>query len=168
MDLTTPDGFRAWLAAHDPDTVVGHAASPDCCPLQRYTGADLVDCEGITWDEGDTCQPLSPWAQAFIVEVDDGRKFDDPITAAQALACLEAACEAAPPAAPGEGGVMEHTGRLKTIQDAWEDALVAALIDEASARVAAQGVEIHQWLRDEKARKQASGQLPLLGGQMHG
>lgn len=39
------------------------------------------------------------------------------------------------------------------MQDLIDDVLLASFIEVVSAVVAEQGVEIHQWLRDEKYRK---------------
>jgi hypothetical protein len=40
----------------------------------------------------------------------------------------------------------------RTLQDLFDAVLLDAFVDIASLAVAEQGVEIHQWLRDEKAR----------------
>jgi hypothetical protein len=39
-----------------------------------------------------------------------------------------------------------------TLQDVFDQALLDAIVEVASTAVADQGVEIHQWLRDEKWR----------------
>jgi hypothetical protein len=40
----------------------------------------------------------------------------------------------------------------RTLQDLFDAVLLDTFVDVASMAVAEQGVEIHQWLRDEKAR----------------
>jgi hypothetical protein len=40
-----------------------------------------------------------------------------------------------------------------TLQDLFDAVLLDAFVDVVSTAVADQGVEIHQWLRDEKARR---------------
>ena len=45
----------------------------------------------------------------------------------------------------------------QTLQDLLDDVLLDAFLDVASMAVADQGVEIHQWLRDEKWRQRAVG-----------
>ena len=46
----------------------------------------------------------------------------------------------------------------QTLQDLLDAVLLDAFLDVASAAVAEQGVEIHQWLRDEKWRQR--GETP--------
>jgi hypothetical protein len=41
----------------------------------------------------------------------------------------------------------------RTLQDLFDDVLLDAFMEVVSAAIADQGVEIHQWLRDEKARR---------------
>jgi len=42
-----------------------------------------------------------------------------------------------------------------TLQGMFDAAVLEALLEEVCTAVANQGVEIHQWLRDEKARRGA-------------
>jgi hypothetical protein len=42
----------------------------------------------------------------------------------------------------------------RTLQDLFDAVLLSAFVEVVSAAVAEQGVEIHQWRRDEKARSQ--------------
>jgi hypothetical protein len=41
----------------------------------------------------------------------------------------------------------------RTLQDLFDAVLLDAFVEVVSAAVADQGVEIHQWLRDEQARR---------------
>jgi len=41
----------------------------------------------------------------------------------------------------------------RTLQDLFDDILLDTFMEVVSMAVAEQGVEIHQWLRDEKARR---------------
>jgi hypothetical protein len=42
---------------------------------------------------------------------------------------------------------------LLTLQDLFDAVLLESFLEVVSVAVAEQGVEIHQWLRDEKARR---------------
>ena len=73
----TKKGFREWLEAHEPDTVVGCADDTHECPLARFTGKPFRG-----YGQG------PEWAESFAAEADyedeDGR-----ITAKRALEILD-------------------------------------------------------------------------------
>lgn len=88
--LNTPDAFRAWLAAQDPETVVGEPERCTTCPLAtflRANGFPRAQVHVKFWGPGDgeTIINHQPWVRRFIREVDQWKCR----TAATCLALLE-------------------------------------------------------------------------------
>lgn len=85
---------RAWLAAHEPDAVVGKSFLPAWCPLARYLRT-LPGCEfalvghGTFHTESGRTQHLPPWASQFQRGVDGHAWLPVEITAQQALTILD-------------------------------------------------------------------------------
>lgn len=87
--------FRAWLEGKDKDEEVGRAARAYTCPiayfLKEAKGAQspAVCSRFITYKDY-PCRIYTPrWVKQFLPIIDDVPS-DSPITAAQALAALEA------------------------------------------------------------------------------
>ena len=93
------DGFRAWLAAKEPDTGVGHVWTSTDCALAHY----LNDSRGGRWSVGCCAvdvgrgrervrEPLPDWAWTFLERVDRLRTVqhaDALLTAREALMILD-------------------------------------------------------------------------------
>ena len=91
--------FRAWLAAHEPDTGVGHVWTSTDCALAHY----LNESRGGRWSVGCCAvdvgrgrervrEPLPDWAWTFLERVDRLRTVqhgDDPLTAREALMVID-------------------------------------------------------------------------------
>ncbi len=92
--------FRAWLAAHEPATDVGHVWTSTDCALAHY----LNDSRGGRWSVGCCAvdvglnrervrEPLPDWAWTFLARIDRLRPMrhaDAPLTAGEALEVLDA------------------------------------------------------------------------------
>ena len=86
--------FRAWLAAQEPEEHVGYCSEPGSCPLARFLrsqGALLawvgsykyqVNCEAY--------RAHASWARQFVQATDRRGGAFTVVTAAEALAVLEA------------------------------------------------------------------------------
>ena len=75
----TRKGFRAWLAGHEPEAIVGVARSRCRCPLAIYIGHSINPVS-------DPSLPI--WADRFVGQVDSADLFA-PITASRALEILD-------------------------------------------------------------------------------
>lgn len=90
----TKKAFAAWLAAQEPEAVVGRAGRTGSCPLAefaRYLGAPQPKVNSDHWIPGNSgrYRPLPGWARDFVAELDeeygDGEQA---VTARDALAGL--------------------------------------------------------------------------------
>jgi len=91
--------FRAWLAAKNPDAIVGRNRDCHACPIATFYceasgGNEVViskneNCD-IVIDRGGGERLLPLWAERFVRRVDD--EADGAITAGRALAILDV-CE---------------------------------------------------------------------------
>lgn len=93
------EGFRAWLAGHEPDVAVGHVWTSTDCALSHY----LNESRGGRWSVGCCAvdvghgrerlrEPLPDWAWTFLERMDRLRaihRADEPLTAREALMVLD-------------------------------------------------------------------------------
>lgn len=85
-EFPTPEMYRAKWTEVAPDTEVGKAKRTMFCPLARPFGLTVFLDQ---WRSGKgQAFPLPAWARTVRARLDDGRKLDEPITAAEALAVL--------------------------------------------------------------------------------
>lgn len=95
MKALTRRGFRAWLARHKPETLVGHSGIAHRCPLARYISTLSGHMAGVSAlyyrpDVAEDARVMLPeWASSFVLGIDEGGDIAPVVTAARALRVLD-------------------------------------------------------------------------------
>ena len=90
--LLTAEGFRAWLAKHAPEEIVGRRHDDCDCPLAHYlqemmpSDAPITVLRTIWRDEKSWYHGLPGWAVAFVARID--RSKLETVTARRAMRVL--------------------------------------------------------------------------------